>query len=134
MLREGLAAKLKLKSNNLKKDFLKDIVIATDEISPDLIINFVETGINYLPISFWTMENSFWTMEKEGTKRVEVVAKYDKRQITAVFAASLLGEFLPPQLNYEGKTKRCLPCFHKPLVKRRNYERIHRSGHLAVHQ
>lgn len=55
-------------------------------------------------------------MEKEGTKRVEVVAKDDKRQMTAVFAGSLSGDFLPPQLIYEGKTKRCLPCFQFPTT------------------
>ena len=33
----------------------------------------------------------------------------DKRQITAVFAGSLTGDFLPPQLIYKGTTKRCLP-------------------------
>ena len=95
----------------LKKDFLKDIksIITMDEIPLDLIINFDQTGINYVPISSWTME-------KEGTKRVEVVAKDDKRQMTAVFAGSLSGDFLPPQLIYEGKTKRCLPCFQFPTT------------------
>lgn len=50
-------------------------------------------------------------MEKEGTKQIEVVAKDDKRKITAVFAGSLSGYFLPPQFIYEGKTKQFLPCF-----------------------
>ena len=95
----------------LKKDFLRDIksLVTMDEIPPDLIINFDQTGINYVPISSWTME-------KEGTKRVEVVAKDDKRQMTAVFAGSLSGDFLPPQLIYEGKTNRCLPCFQFPAT------------------
>ena len=44
-------------------------------------------------------------MDEEGTKRVEVVAKDDKRQITAVFAGSAAEDFLPPQLIYEGKTR-----------------------------
>jgi len=48
-------------------------------------------------------------MDQEGARRVEVVAKDDKRQITAVFAGSSSGHFLPPQLIYEGKTDRCLP-------------------------
>ena len=39
-------------------------------------------------------------MEKEGSKWVEIVAMDDKRQITAVFAGSLTGDFLPPQLIY----------------------------------
>ena len=33
----------------------------------------------------------------------------DKRQLTAVFAASLVGDFLPPQIIYAGKTQHCLP-------------------------
>ncbi len=33
----------------------------------------------------------------------------DKRQITAVFGASLTGDFLPVQLIYKGTTPRCLP-------------------------
>ena len=38
----------------------------------------------------------------------------DKRQMTAVFGESLSGDFLPPQLVYEGKTKRCLPNYTFP--------------------
>ena len=33
-------------------------------------------------------------MEKEGSKTVEIVGVDDKRQITAVFAGSLAGDFL----------------------------------------
>ena len=50
-----------------------------------------------------------WTMEKRGTKRVEIAALDDKRQITAVFACSLSGIFLPVQLLYQGTTDKCLP-------------------------
>ena len=46
---------------------------------------------------------------KEGTKRVEIAAVDDKRQITAVFACSMSGKFLLMQLIYKGTTKRCLP-------------------------
>ena len=41
------------------------------------------------------------TMEKEGAKRVEIAGVDDKRQITAVFAGSQTGDFLPPQLIYK---------------------------------
>ena len=47
--------------------------------------------------------------EKKGIKRVEIVAVDDKRQITAVFACSLSGVFLPIQLIYQGTTTKCLP-------------------------
>ena len=32
-------------------------------------------------------------MEEEGAKRVEILAKDDKRQITAVFCGSMTGDF-----------------------------------------
>ncbi len=53
-------------------------------------------------------------MEKEGAKRVEISAVDDKRQITAVFAGSLTGDFLPPQLVYKGITHRRLPTVQFP--------------------
>lgn len=46
-------------------------------------------------------------MAPEGSKRVEVAGIGDKRQITATFAGTLSGEFLPMQLLYQGKTDRC---------------------------
>ena len=55
------------------------------------------------------MPVSNWTMAKEGSKRVEIVGKGDKRQITAVFGCTMQGEFLPPQIIYAGKTPKCLP-------------------------
>ena len=54
-------------------------------------------------------------MDQVGAKRVKVVAKDDKRQITAVFAdLSSSGSFLPPQLIYDGKNNRCLPHYEFP--------------------
>ena len=78
-----------------------------DEIPLDLVINFDQTGINYIPVSSWTME-------VEGAKRVEVAGKDDKWQITADFAGSMTGDFLPPQLVYKGKTECCLPQYQFP--------------------
>ncbi len=93
----------------LKKQFLLDIntVVEMDEIPFELIINWDQTGIHYVPVSSWTME-------KEGSKRVEIAGVDDKRQITAVFAGSLTGDFLPPQLVYKGKTAKCLPSVSFP--------------------
>ena len=93
----------------LKDEFLLEIkvIVNMDEIPPELIINFDQTALNYVPVSHWTMD-------QEGAKRVEVVAKDDKRQITAVFAGSSSGHFLPPQLIYEGKTSQCLPNYEFP--------------------
>jgi len=52
-------------------------------------------------------------MAQKGSKRVEVFGIDDKRQITATFAASLSGNFLPIQLIYEGKTSSQLLIFQK---------------------
>ena len=53
-------------------------------------------------------------MDKKGKKRIEINGLRDKRQITAVMCGSLVGEVLPPQLIYGGKTARCHPNFSFP--------------------
>ena len=53
--------------------------------------------------SDWDQDRT-WTMDVKGVSRVEV---NDKRQITAVFCASIIEDFLPIQLVYAGKTTRC---------------------------
>ena len=42
-------------------------------------------------------------MEQEGTRRVEIAGKDDKRQITAVLACTMSGDLLPLQLVCQGK-------------------------------
>lgn len=92
----------------LKSQFLFDIqsIVEMEEIPPYLIINWDQTVIKYVPVSSWTMAS-------EGSKRVQVIGTNDNRQITAVFGATLSGEFLCPQLIYKGTTTKCLPsvCF-----------------------
>ena len=92
-----------------KSQFLFDVkcVIELEEIPKDLVINWDHTGIHYVPVGSWTMA-------KEGSKRVEITGIEDKRQITAVFAGTMSGKFLPPQLIYAGKTPRCLPSVEFP--------------------
>lgn len=74
---------------------------------PELVINCDQTGIKVVPVSSWTME-------KKGSKRVEIAGVHNKRQITAVFAAIPVGEFLPFQLIFQDKTPACLPKFTFP--------------------
>ena len=90
--------------DELKKQFLFDAkcLIDMEEIPDSSVINWDQTGIQYVPVSSWTME-------KFGMKRVEIKGLKDKRLITAVFAATKDGYFLPPQIIYKGKTNRCLP-------------------------
>ena len=78
--------------DELKELFLLDFnVIEMDDVPEELVIKWDQTGINYVPISSWTME-------KEGVKRVEVTGKDDKRQLTALFACSMSEDFLPIRL------------------------------------
>ena len=53
--------------------------------------------VNYVPICLWTME-------EEGSKRIELIGKDAKRQITVLFAESLSGELLPIQIIHQGKS------------------------------
>jgi len=73
-----------------------------EEISPELILNWDQTGIKLVP-------SSSRTMEQRGIKRVEMVDQNDKRQITAAFCGTLQGDFLPLQVIYMGKTACCHP-------------------------
>ena len=93
------------------EDYLLEIkhvhVVAMDEIPAELVINFNQTGLNFVPVSEWTIED-------EGAKGVDVAGKDDKWQLTAVLGGSLTGDLLPPQLIYQGKTPCCLPHFEFP--------------------
>ena len=76
--------------DSLKEQYLIDIeaVAETESIPDSLIINWDQTGINYVPVSEWSIA-------KEGSKRVKVIGLKDKRQITAVLAGTMSGDFLP---------------------------------------
>ena len=89
---------------SLQAQFLQDIkvVVQLEDIPFPLIVNWDQTGINYVPVSQWTME-------QRGSKMVEVAGINDKRQITAVYGGTMDGDFLPVQLVYQGKTEKCLP-------------------------
>lgn len=92
-----------------KEQFLFDTkaIIQMEDIPDSLIINWDHTGIHYVPVGAWTME-------KEGSKRVEIKGTDDKRQITAVLAITMSGHYLPPQIIYQGKTRKCLPVIKFP--------------------
>lgn len=89
---------------SFRLQFVQDVkgVVTMEDIPSQLIINWDQTGIHYVPMSEWTTE-------KRGTKRVAITGISDKRQITAVFGGTSSGDFLPIQLVYQGKTKKCLP-------------------------
>ena len=87
-----------------KTQFLYDAkaLIELEDIPDSLVLNWDQTGIHYVPVSNWTMD-------EEGSKRVEIVGVNDKRQITAVLCVTKSGHYLPPQIIYAGKTARSLP-------------------------
>ena len=59
--------------DEVTKLFHQDIinVIVKDEVPPELVINWDQTGRNYVPVSQSTME-------QEGAKRVEIHGIVDK--------------------------------------------------------
>lgn len=63
-------------TKEVKAQFLLDIkaVVEFHDIPISLIIIWDQTGIHYVPVGSWTME-------KEGSKKVEIAAVDDKRQI-----------------------------------------------------
>ena len=108
MLKEKLPSKPKLISRSLKL-FLLDVknVVQMDEISEDMIVNWDQTGVNYVLVSSWNME-------EEGSKRIKLISKDDKRQLTVLFVGSLSGDLIPIQIIYQEKSSRCLPKFNFP--------------------
>ena len=103
--RGSSTAKMTVENFEAKKEqFLLDItaIVEMEEIPPQLVFNWDQTGISIVP-------GSSWTMELKGSKRVEIVGISDKRQITAVLCGTMAGNLLPLQLIYQGKTSACLP-------------------------
>ena len=83
-----------------KTQFVYDVkaIMELEEIPDYLVISWDHYGIHYIPVSNCTME-------ADGSKRVAIAGKDDKRQITAVLSVTMYGHFLPPQIIYKGTTK-----------------------------
>ena len=62
-----------------------------------MVINLDQTPSKFVP-------GCNKTLSKKGCKSVPIVGSTDKRMITATFSITLIGEFLPIQLIYGGKT------------------------------
>ena len=76
--------------------------VSRHDIPDSLVLNIDQTPLSYISPGKYTF--SF-----KGSKNVPIKGVDDKRQITATFAVSSTGSFLPIQLIYTGKTPRCLP-------------------------
>ena len=107
----------------LKKQFLLDVrtVVAMEEIPKELIINWDQTGMKYVPVSNWTFE-------EKGAKRVEIAGLDDKHQITVLLSCTMDGKLLPTQVIYAGKTPACLPKVQYPADWYLTYSENHWSN------
>ena len=91
--RKATKAKSILADVNFKgkmKKFVDDSVsiVEFEEIPPELVLNWDQTGIKLVPLASWTMH-------ERGSRRVELVSICHKRQITTVFCGSFMGAFCP---------------------------------------
>ena len=88
----------------LQEEFLADIKaeVLMNDVPPSLIFNWDQTALKFVPTGEWTMHRA-----KE--KIIPIASSDDKRQITAVLAITQTGEYLPPQLIYQGTTLRWHP-------------------------
>ena len=77
-------------------------------ISSHDIPNFLALNIDQTPLS------GKYTFNLKASQNVPIKGVDDKRQITATFAVSSTGNFLPIQLIYTGKTRRSLPKYEFP--------------------
>ena len=104
--RKGTTAVKVFPSNfeKLKKQFLSDVcsTVVMEEIPEELIINWDQIGLKYVPVSNWTFTD-------KGSKRVEISGLDDKHQLTVLLSCTMKGKPLPTQVIYTGKTPTCLP-------------------------
>ena len=126
--RKGTTSKSKNLVENfddLKASFLEEVstTVVMDEIPPEMILNWDQTGLNLIL-------SSSWTMEQRGAQRVEIMGLNDKRMITAVFCGTLTGDFLPIQLVYQGKTDRCHPKYNFP----EDWHITHSPNHWSIEE
>ena len=74
---------------NTKQIFLADVTaeVIMNEIPDELIFNWNQTALSIIP-------TGEWTMHRAGEKVIPIAHPDDKRQITAVLAATLTGMFI----------------------------------------
>ena len=65
-------------------------------------IHWDQTAIHLVPVSGWTIN-------LQGEKSIPIAGLDDKQEFTVVLAVNMAGEYLPPQILYQGKTERCNP-------------------------
>ena len=86
-----------------------------------LIINLDQTPTKYVPVGRATLA-------KKNTETVPIKGSSGKRTVTSTFTISLQGDFLPMQLIYGVKTRKCLPRFKFPKKFSLSYNETHYSN------
>ena len=124
--RQATISKLEIQEGALKEIkllFHHDIASKVEKFSilHSLIINLDKTPTKYVPVGRTTLA-------KKNTKTVPIKGSSDKRTITATFVISLQGDFLPMQLIYGGKIRKCLPRFKFPEKFSLSYNGTHYSN------
>ena len=109
----------------LQKVFLADIKaeVLFNDVPRELVFNWDQTAVKYVP-------TGEWTMHRYKEKIIPIANSDDKRQITAVLAITLAGEFLPPQMIYQGKTPRCHPKVSYP----EDWDVWHSANHWSTEE
>ena len=107
--RQATTSRLEIPEGALKEIkmlFHHDIAtkVAKFNIPDFLIINLDQMPTKYVPAGRTTLA-------KKNSKTVTIKGSTDKRTITGTFAISVRRDFLPMQLIYGGKTKKCLPLY-----------------------
>ena len=81
--------------------------VSNEKILADLVVNWDQTPLHYIPASKWTMED-------KGTSKIPIAGGSAKRALTAIFTVTLSRNFLPMQLIYTRRTAQSLPKFTFP--------------------
>lgn len=100
------------------------VLVKRYKVNKNLIINFDQTGVHFIPKS-----NS--TYETKGARHVSVMGVEDKRQITAIIASSLTGHLLPLQLIFGGSTDKCEPMKSHRIIKAQ-FHVTHSDNHWST--
>ena len=77
-------------------------IVQENEVPPELVINWDQTGAKFVP-------TSQWTLAEQGVKQVDVIGLEDNPEMTTLLACTSSGSLLPSQLIYGRKTSRCRP-------------------------
>ena len=115
MNRVGLVSRKGTKGvKSLQKDFerLKSVYLVErlrmeHNIADNLVINWDQTGSNFVSVSDWTVE-------QEGSKQVPIAHINDKRQTTVTVHALSLATRCPHNSYNRRKTDLCHPAFKIP--------------------